>query len=205
MSIIKKLVSSTFLILFFTGLLFGQKVFENKKFGFSMREPENWIVLTDAELKKNLDKFDITEEKLKGIFQTSRGTILLTAYAKYEATKKAGLIPKVQVDIRPNGTKNFKQFKASLTRSAENIGKLLEDYEFVQSPEEITVSGIRSVVLTTKFSITMQDGQELKVRARVYGIPYKSYFFQVNMVDGQSEEDNSELFDELAKTIKIGS
>ena len=45
----------------------------------------------------------------------------------------------------------------------------------------------------------------MKARARIYSIPYKNYFFQISMVDGQVEEDNSKLFDELVKTIKIGN
>lgn len=194
-----------FLILIATGFIFGQKVFENKKFGFSMREPKDWIVVTNEDLKKNIEKFDISEEKLKGIFQTNKGAILLTAYTKYDTAEEAGLIPKVQIDVRPQNTKNFAQFKTQLTRSAEDIKNLLPEYEFIQAPQEINISGIRSIVFTTKFTLTMQDGQKLNVRARVYGIPYKSYFFQVNMVDGQTEEDNAKLFDELVKTIKIGN
>lgn len=170
-----------------------------------MREPENWIVTTNEELKNNLELFDITDEKLSEMAKASKGSILLTAYYKYEISKKQGLIPKIQVDIRPKNTKDFQQFKTSLTRSAESFKKYFEDYEFIQEPKEIIISKVKSVFFIGKFTLKTQDGQEIKVRTRVYAIPYKNYFFQVNLVDGQIEEDNSKLFDELINTIKIGN
>ena len=49
-----------------------------------------------------------------------------------------------------------------------------------------------------------KNGQEMKVRSRTYAIPYKNYFFQLNLTDGQFGEDCTKEFDELIKTIKIG-
>jgi hypothetical protein len=201
----KKILPIILLVLLSTTLLWGQKTFENKKFGFSMQEPKDWIVATNEELKKNLEKFDVTDENLAGMMKTDKGSILLNAFYKYEVAKKAGLIPKIQIDIRPRTTKDFQRFKTSITRSTESFKKYLENYEFIQEPKEIVISGIRSVVFIGKFTMKTQYGQEMKARARVYAIPYKNYFFQVNLVDGQVEEDNSELFDELVKTIKIGN
>ena len=188
-----------------TTLLWGQKTFESKKFGFSMQEPKDWIVTTDEELKKNLEYFDITNENLAAMMKTGKGSIMLTAYYKYEVGRKDGFIPKIQIDVLPRSTKDYQQFKTSITRSAESLKKYLEDYEFIQEPKEITISGTKSVVFIGKFTMRMQSGLEVKVRARVYAIPYRNYFFQVNFVDGQVEEDNSEFFDKLMKTIKIGN
>jgi hypothetical protein len=202
--VMKKILPLILLILISAAVICGQKTFENKKFGFSMHEPENWMVANSEEIKKNLENFDISEEKLEEMWKTAKGSILLTAYYKYDPEKKAGLIPKIQIDIRPNPTKNFQHFKTSITKSVENFKKYFEAYEFIQEPKEIVVSGINSVFSISKFTIKSMDGQEIKVRARVYAIPYKNYFFQVNLVDGQVEEDNSKLFDELVKTIKIG-
>jgi hypothetical protein len=200
----KKILPAILLILISTAIC-AQKTFENKRFGFSMREPENWLVASNEELKKNLDKFDISDEKLEAMLKTAQGSLLLTAYYKYDPEVKEGLIPKIQVDIRSNKTRNFEHFKTSITKSAENFQKYFENFEFIQPPQETVVSGINSIVFICKFTMKLQDGQQLKVRARVYSIPYKNYFFQVNLTDGQVAEDNSKLFDELVKTIKIGN
>jgi hypothetical protein len=201
----KKILPVILLILISTNVICGQKTFENKKFGFSMREPENWIAANSEEIKKNLEKIEMSDEKFAEMLKTGKSAILLTAYYKYDVKKKEGLIPKVQVDISPNKTKDFQQFKSSITKSAESFKKYFEDHEFIQEPKEIVISGINSVYFIGKFTIKTQYGQEMKVRSRVYAIPYKNYFFQVNLVDGQVEEDNSKLFDELIKTVKIGN
>lgn len=200
----KKFLPIILLILLSATVMWGQKTFENKKFGFSMQEPKGWVIATSEELKENLENFEITDEKLAGMLKTGKQAILLTAYYKYETDEKEGLIPKIQIDILPNKTKDYNHFKTSITRSAENLKKYFDDFEVIQEPTEIEISGIKSIVHIGKFSMKMLDGQILKARARVYAIPYKNYFFQVNMVDGQVEENNSALFDELVKTIKIG-
>lgn len=200
-----KILPAILLILTSTILVCGQKTFENKKFGFSMQEPKGWIVTTNDELRKNLEKFDLTEDKLAEIIKNSKTSIMLAAYYKYEPSSKTGIIPKIQVDVRPNPTKDFQHFKTSLTQFTTNLKKYFTDYELIQEPQEVVVSGVKSVAFVGKFTMKAQSGQQLKVRARVYAIPYKSYFFQVNFVDGQVEEDNSKLFDGLVKTIKIGN
>lgn len=195
----------TFLwILLSANLIFGQQTGSKNKFGFSMAEPKNWIAASSEDLKENLGNFEIDEKKLAQMLKTANKAILITAFYKYNPEEKEGLIPKIQVDALPNNTKNFDHFKASITKSAENLKQHFADLEFIRPPEEIEISGVKSIFQIIKFSVKMTDGTVLKVRSRVYAIPYKSYFFQVNMVDGQFEEDNSAFFDELVKTIKIG-
>jgi hypothetical protein len=47
---IKKILPIIVLIIISTTLLFGQKNFENKNFGFSIQEPKDWIVAANKEL-----------------------------------------------------------------------------------------------------------------------------------------------------------
>lgn len=199
----KKNFQAILLILIIATVQCGQKKLDSKNFGFSMQEPKNWIVANHEEIKKNLEKLEMSDEKFAEMMKTDNGSILLMSYHKYDINEKEGLIPKIQVDVRPNKTRDFQHFKSSIIKSAESFNKYFEDYEFIEEPKEIEISGIKSMAIIGKFTVKIQDGQEMKVRARIYSIPYKNYFFQVNMVDGQVEEDNSKLFDELIKSIKI--
>jgi hypothetical protein len=201
----KKNFQAIFLIFILVTVQCGQKKLDNKNFGFSMQAPENWIAANREEITKNLERVEMSEEKFAEMVKTNNGSILLMSYYKYDIKEKAGLIPKIQVDVRPNKTKDFQQFKSSIIKSAEDFKKFLEDYEFIEEPKEIEISGLKSVVVNGKFTLKTQDGQVMKARARIYSIPYKNYFFQVSMTDGQVEEDNSRLFDELVQTIKIGN
>jgi hypothetical protein len=201
----KKLSPIILLILLSTTLLWGQKTFENKKFGFSMQAPKNWLVIENSELTKNLEKLDLTEADVANLLKNSKTSISLTAYVKYDFKLKSGLIPKIQIDVRLNKAKNLLQFKTAAIQTANDFKKIFGGFEFIQEPKEIEISGIKSVSFIGKFTLKTQKGAELKVKSRVLAIPYKNYFFQITMVDGQVEENNSKLFDEIIETIKIGN
>lgn len=169
-----------------------------------MKEPENWKVLEKSELAKSLESYDFTDEELAKLIKNSDSTILSLIYIKYDPSSISGLNPKIQIDIRKKSTKTFEQFKSSLTNSAETLKKYFDDLEFVTEPQETEVANIKSVYFVCKFTLKAQTGEQFKVRSKVFAIPYNDYFFQISFVDGQETEDNSKLFDELLKTIKIG-
>jgi len=201
---IKKILPIIVLIIISTTLLFGQKNFENKNFGFSIQEPKDWIVAANKELIKNFEKLDFTDENLVKIFQNEKQFIFLTAFIKYDVNEHAGLIPKIQVSVLPQNTKDFQQFKVAITKTANNLKNFIEGYELIQEPKEIEISGIKSVYFLGKLTVKTQKGMELKSRNRILAIPYKNYFFQISFVDEEIGENSSELFDALVKTIKIG-
>lgn len=163
------------------------------------------MVITDQELVDNFKKIDLSEEEMEKMFATRKGQIVLTAFIKYDPKTRPGLIPKIQINVRQKGVVDFQVFKAAMTQSAKSLKNYFDDFEFIQEPDEVEISGIKSVGFVGKFTMKTNDGQVLKARTRVYAIPFKNYFFQVNFTDGQVDEDCTEIFDELLKTIKIGS
>lgn len=201
----KRILPIILLILISITLLNGQKTFENKKFGFSIQEPSNWIVTTNKELISNLEKFEFSEDGLARLLAVEKGSVVLTAFSKYDAKEKVGLIPTIQIRVRTGHARNFQAFKAAIIKSMENSKMLFENFEYVEEPKEVEISGIKSVLLITRFTARSKNGAELKAKSRIYAIPYKNYFFQLNFNDGQNSEDCTKLFDELVKTIKIGS
>ena len=184
--------------------IYGQKAFVNKAYDFQIQEPEKWIEANNSELLKNLEKFELDEENLSKLISNNKGSLLLTSFYKYNPKTHAGLIPTIQINIRLKGGSNFEQFKSMITESSKSFKKYFEDFTYIIEPNEIEISGIKSVYFVGKFTMKTQNGQEMKVRSRTYAIPYKNYFFQLNFTDGQTGEDCNEEFDKLVKTIKIG-
>ncbi len=169
-----------------------------------MSEPKDWIEADNKELLKNLDKFVLTEEELTKFINDHKGSVLLTSIYKYNPKIHAGLIPTIQVNVRVNSTRNFSEFTNLMTQSANSFKQYFEDFSFVAEPNVVEISGIKSIYFVGKYTMQTQNGGIIKVRSRTYAIPYGSYFFQLNFTDGQDKEDNSELFDKLLQTIKIG-
>jgi len=200
----RKIVLLVFIITNSLNLVYGQKKFENKEYGFVIQEPKNWIEAGNKELLKNLEKFEVTEENLSKLISNNKGSILLTSFYKYDPKTHAGIIPTIQINVRLKGKSDFEQFKYGMAESAKGFKKYFEDFEFINEISEIEISGIKCVYFIGKFTMKTQSGQEMKVRSRTYAIPYKNYFFQLNFTDGQTGEDCSKEFDELVKTISIG-
>lgn len=192
------------LLLGSTVLAYGQEAFVIKQYGFSMKTPKDWIATDKAELSDNLKKFDLTDEALKKLLKENNGSIVLAAFYKYAVTAKVGLIPTIQVRARSKGPVEYQEFKRAIVKSMETSKQILDEYEFAEEPSEIEISGVKSVLIVGKFKMKGKKGQILNVRSRMYAIPLKNYFFQVNFTDGFAGDDCSDEFDELVKTIKIG-
>ena len=182
---------------------FGQEKFENKQYGFSMTEPDNWIEADNSELLRNLEKFELNEDNLTKFISDRKGSVLLTSYYKYNPKTYAGLIPTIQVNVRTNLTRDFNEFTSLITQSANSFKQYFEDFSFEIEPMVVEISGIDSIYFVGKFTMKGQNGELIKVRSRTYAVPYGNYFFQLNFTDGQ-EEDSSELFEILMQTVKIG-
>jgi len=199
-----KIILLVFIITHSLNLVYGQKNFENNEYGFKIQEPNNWIEASNKVLLKNLEKFELTEENLSKLISENKGSIILTSFYKYDPKTHAGIIPTIQINVRLKGNSNFEQFKNAIAESAKGFKKYFQDFEFIDEITEIEISGIKCVYFIGKFTMKTENGQEMKVRSRTYAIPYKNYFFQLNLTDGQSGEDCTKEFDELIKTIKIG-
>ncbi len=182
-------------------LLFGQEKYINQFFGFSINKPAQWIEVENEELLSNLDNFKLPGESLTKFINDHKGSILLTSYYKYNPEAHVGLIPTVQVNVRVNTTKNFREFKNAMAQSANSFKNYFEDFEFDEPPTVVKISGIETIYFAAKFTLQLESGA-VTVRSRTYAIPYGSYFFQLNFTDGQ-DEDSSKLFDRLITTIKI--
>ena len=92
-----------------------------------------------------------------------------------------------------------------ISQSSKGFKTVFPDFAYIDPPTEITISEIKSVYFIGSYSMKSQNGDSINIRSRTYAIPYKNYLFQVNFIDGPTNEDCSKEFDNLIKTIKIGN
>ena len=181
----------------------AQEVFKQDKYGISIVKPSEWLEADNKLLLENLEKFELDKEKLQKLIKDNNGSILLTSFYKYNPQTHAGLIPTIQLNVRLNPTRNFEEFKNSMIQSANSFKQYFSDFKFETGPKVIEVDGINSIYFVGNFTMTTQNGEAMKVRSRTYAIPKGDYFFQLNFTDGIVKEDNSDLFDNLIKTVEI--
>ena len=181
----------------------AQMRYENKTFKFSMLEPQDWIWANSDDLKQNLDKLEIDEDDLAKIVSDHKGSVLLQSFFKYDPQTHPGIIPAIQINVRERNNADFDLFKEQIVKSSRNLQRVYTDYTFDQDVTETKISGIKSLYFISKFTMKTDNGSEIRVRSRIYVIPMKDYYFQINMTDGVLSEDCSAEFEKLIKSIKI--
>ena len=137
------------------------------------------------------------------LINDGKGQLLLTSYYKYDQKKHAGLIPTIQVNVRNNPTKTFEQFSAAMIQSTNDFKNYFSDFAFLKEPEIIEINGFKAVYFIGTYTLTNTASGPMKVRSRTYALPNGAYFFQLNFTDEQGKEDDTQLFNELVKSIII--
>lgn len=191
----------TFWVLNPTTLFSQQK--QNSGYSIEIKTPKGWIEMDEEKLLKNIAKFEFKEDDLEKIIKDFNGNMNLFTYFKYNPKTHSGLIPSFGVNLRKTSTKNYEEFKEVITKSADQIKGMLQDFEYIIPPSDVSISNIKGVYFVAKFTMKTNNGDTYKARTRTYAIPVKDYFYQISFNDGQEEEDCKPLFDSLEKTMKI--
>ncbi|TRW25693.1 hypothetical protein FMM05_05585 [Flavobacterium zepuense] len=191
------------LLLVGTHTALAQKTFNSKAYGFSILKPERWIEITSESIQKNLEKAGAGQKKLDELLKQEKNGVLVTSYYKYPIKAHKGIIPTVKVTLRTNPFTNFEAFKAAVTNTSD-LKKMFPDLEIIDAPQVVTVGGVKGLYFSCKFTLDLKNGTVMKIRSRSYSLPYKNKFYQINLQDGQTEEDCTALFNALIKSIKIG-
>jgi hypothetical protein len=182
----------------------GQEPVSVPKFGFSIQPPKGWITANKDDRNENIKRLEMSEDAVKKLLESDKGTTSLMSYFRQDPNTTAGLIPVVNVDVRRMAPVPYQQFKADLSKSTDGLRTYFPDIK-LSDPADVDISGIRSVLFTSTFTMKTADGQILRVRNRVYGIPMGNYFFQISLNDGQEKElDCTHEFDQVIRSIKIG-
>lgn len=168
-----------------------------------MDEPQGWIVANNQDIMQNLEKLDLDDAKVMKILEDRKGSLHLVSFYKYDPQTHPGLIPAIQINLREKRNKDWKAFRENLVKSAREMNKLLDEYEFMEEPKDVTIDGIKCLYFRTKFTMKTDNGQQYRVRNRMYIIPKKDYYFQINFTDGLLNEDCAAEFDRLVQSIAI--
>ena len=169
-----------------------------------IEKPDNWIEINDSQLKKNFDKYELSEEQLEHTVKELDSMLVLKSIYKYNPESYVGLIPSIHIVVLRNETKDFSEFEKMVHNSVDEYKKFFSDFILIEKPKEVTISGIKSIYFVSEFSIYTEDNKVIKTRTSLYAIPNGNYFYQINFNDPEINNDNSELINQSIKSIKIG-
>lgn len=190
------------LILLITNTCLGQNIFKSESLGFNIEQPEKWIVAKKGESVENIKKqIKLDTETLNKLLEQNKGTIQVVTFYKYPIETTPGIIPTIKVNLRKNTSKSFDEFKKVIEESFSGIKNVFPDFKYLSNPVKTKISGLDCVKAVCTYTLKAKNGEE-KVTITVYAVPIKNQFYQITFMDSE-KEDNSELYNELAKTIEI--
>ena len=190
------------LILLIANTCLGQNTFKNESLGFNIEQPEKWIVAKNGESVENIKKqIKLDTETLNKLLEQNKGTIQVVTFYKYPIETTPGIIPTIKVNLRKNTSKSFDEFKKVIEESFSGIKNVFPDFKYLSNPVKTKISGLDCVKAVCAYTLKAKNGEE-KVTITVYAVPIKNQFYQITFMDSE-KEDNTELYNELAKTIEI--
>ena len=190
------------LILLIANTCLGQNTFKNESLGFNVEQPEKWIVAKNGESVENIKKqIKLDTETLNKLLEQNKGTIQVVTFYKYPIETTPGIIPTIKVNLRKNNSKTFDEFKKVIEESFSGIKNVFPDFKYLSNPVKTKISGLDCVKAVCAYTLKAKNGEE-KVTITVYAVPIKNQFYQITFMDSE-KEDNTELYNELAKTIEI--
>ncbi|MCO6163026.1 PsbP-related protein [Flavobacterium sp. NRK F7] len=190
------------LILLIANTCLGQNTFKNESLGFNIEQPEKWIVAKSGESLENIKKqIKLDTETLNKLLEQNKGTIQVVTFYKYPIETTPGIIPTIKVNLRKNNSKTFDEFKNVIEESFSSIKNVFPDFQYLSNPVKTKISGLDCVKAVCAYTLKAKNGEE-KVTITVYAVPIKNQFYQITFMDSE-KEDNTELYNELAKTIEI--
>lgn len=181
---------------------FAQNVFKNENLGFSIEQPEKWIVAKNGQTVENLKKnLKFNAETINNLIKQNKGTIEVVSFFKYPTETTPGVIPTIKVNLRKNATKSFNEFEKNITASFDSLQKIFSDFKYEEKATKTKIAGLDCIKAICSYTLDTNNGME-RVKIMVYAVPIGDQFYQITFIDSE-KEDNSKLYDKLAKSIVI--
>ncbi|MGV3461529.1 MAG: hypothetical protein ACO1N9_13860 [Flavobacterium sp.] len=169
-------------------------------FGFSIQPPEGWYEADKKEMLENLDKFELTDEfREQALKDLSKDNRRLTYY-KYDPLKTRGIIPTITLLFKPVKIKTAEAFRQTIEAIEKRYPEMLKNYKTV-SVVSTTVGGQRAIRVISTYNLNDPTGDEVLLSAIAIYIYRGTYFIKSTLVEQINKEDNSEVYDEMLKTI----
>ena len=149
---------SLFTFVFF--IIFGSCMAQSTDYGIieiKVPLPAEWKNRSDLDIGENLFKFDIEENDIEQLLAQHNSNIPVAVYMKYNPEEYAGIIPTIQVNLRPNNTPNFEIFKEMMQQSMSQMGDFLTNFEVLTPIKDIAIDGIKGIMFLSKFDILLMS------------------------------------------------
>lgn len=178
--------------------------YSNPTAGFEVTKPDSWSFLSAEENLENLKRVKLNEDEFKAAM-LKYATAPMVVMAKYPEPHD-DLNPSFKVNIKSfgpmKGTPSVKLIEMILAQ----IKSLYSDFQVVQAPTTVDVSGIASGYARVSYTLEVPEAGSYPTTSELWIVPNGDYFFMIGVgtrTDGPSEV--TEEVEQIIASIKIGT
>jgi len=177
-------------------------VFSSPTAGFKVTKPSGWHFMSAEQNKANLKAVKMNDQEFQQAME-KYATAPLVAMTKHEEPY-ADVNPSFRVNIRALGDLKGKPPVELAGLLVPQLQKVFKDFDLVQPPIEIVVSGHKSAYVRMNYTLETADGGAYPTTSELWIVPRGDYFFMVGA--GTRTDEKTGTRKEIAailKTVKI--
>ena len=177
-------------------------LFSSPTAGFEVAKPADWHYISAAQNLENLKSIKLTDDEYHAAM-LKYATAPLVAMTKFREPHD-DLNPSFRVNIKPYGQLKGIPSTELLNLLLPQFRKMFKDFDLVQPPQEVQVSGIRSAYARMNYTMEVPGGGLFPTTSELWIVPRGDYFFVIGAGTRQDEKTGSrkEIAAILA-TVKI--
>ncbi len=177
-------------------------VFNSPTAGFEVAKPADWHYLTADQNLENLKAVKLNDEGFQAAME-KYATAPLVAMTKFPEPYD-DVNPSFKVNIKRYGQLKGKQPVELLSLIIPQFQNAFKDFDLVQPPTDVEVSGIRSAYARINSTMQTSDGRSFPTTSEVWIIPRGDYFFILGAGTRQDEKTGSRKeIGAILATVKI--
>jgi hypothetical protein len=177
-------------------------IFNNPTAGLQLTKPPGWSYVTATQNVGNIKAIKLNDDEFHAAMQ-KYATAPLVALTKFPEPF-GDVNPSFKVNIKPYGKLKGKSPQDLINLALPQFQKLFKDFELVQLPSEVVVSGIKSAYARMNYTMEIPDGRSFPTTSELWIIPHGDYFFMMGAGTRQDEKTGSrEEIQSILKTVTI--
>lgn len=190
------------LILSFSVSAENNNKFESVTVGFKVFKPNDWRFVSAYENLVSLNRIRLNNEEFHKLM-LKHSTAPLVAMMKYPEPFD-DLNPSFKVTTKPLGQFKGLDPKVILDRLIPQFGKIFQNLDLVQPPEDTMVAGLNAAYMRIHYSLTIPDGRVFPTSSELWVVPRGSYFFILGAATRQDEKTGSRVeINKILDTVEI--
>jgi len=169
----------------------------------NLAKPEGWFDESNYDVRENLGRSDIEAHKIEELMRDHKSTIPAATYLKYQSNNHPGIIPTINIALRPNIYKTPAELNMDMQQGIIQLREVFPTYKVIKDLHDVVIGKRKGIHWLASFDMSV--GTEVtSVRSWNYFIPVGKYAYQISFSDIDGD-DCSLVYKKIIDNITFGT